>query len=520
MFERASRVSAWAGKVMRFGSIFSGIGGFDLGFEQAGLSCSWQVEIDSDCDRVLSKQWPNVIRHKDVRDAKAMQQMRGDETANGIPSSAVGEAGPSFLVQTVRERAHEGKPQAQLQARATKAVAIRDSIQNHSRASGQDDRSAKRPLRNLRETDEAPLRGPLPSDEQGAGHTVPSLQSEIGDSRGSGVCESSTKVLTPVDVVCAGFPCQDLSVAGKRAGLDGSRSSLFYDVIRIIREMRKQTNGRSPTFLVLENVPGIFSSNGGRDFAVVLREVAESGAMDIAWAVLDAQWFGVAQRRRRMFLVADFRGERAAEILSIPYSLQGNPPTRREAGAGVASAVRRSAKNGGEWWNGNQIADALTVNSNQQNMPDKDNFAAVLAPTVTSKWAKHSGGPSGSETNNLVAHALRSEGADASEDGTGRGTPLVVAEAVDVRNLRMQPDGTSGTLQHKKSGGYSLNYQNPVMAFRACGQDGFTPSDEITPPIASTDGGGANAPTIAFTERTRTEGRTFEAQRAPARARI
>ena len=88
----------------------------------------------------------------------------------------------------------------------------------------------------------------------------------------------------------------------------------------------------SPRFAVFENVPGLFSSAGGWDFAAVLDEMAESGALDIAWRVLDAQWFGVPQRRRRIFLVADFRGERAGEILSISEGVSGHPAPSREAG--------------------------------------------------------------------------------------------------------------------------------------------------------------------------------------------
>lgn len=126
-------------------------------------------------------------------------------------------------------------------------------------------------------------------------------------------------------------------MAGKRAGLAGSRSGLFYEITRIIKEMRAATNGRCPTFALLENVHGLLSSDSGRDFAAVLRELAESGAMDIAWTVLDTQWFGVPQRRRRVFIVADFRGERAGEILSVPYGSPRDTPPSREAGSGVAA---------------------------------------------------------------------------------------------------------------------------------------------------------------------------------------
>jgi site-specific DNA-cytosine methylase len=287
---------------VRFGSLFSGIGGFDLGFERAGLSCAWQVEIDHDCRKVLAKRFPDVSRYTDVKDVKAVREVSHGEAPVRVPSATERVAGPALMVQAVREQKHAREPEAQLQTGTTKALAVCDSIQNHSRTSGQDDRGTEWSLCDLPETNEAPVCGSLPPDQQGARRALSPLQRKTSHGRRPSISESGAEILAPVDIICAGFPCQDLSVAGKRAGLDGARSSLFYDVIRIVREMREQTNGEYPAFLVLENVPGIFSSDGGRDFAVVLREVAESGAMDIGWAVLDAQWFGVAQRRRRMFL--------------------------------------------------------------------------------------------------------------------------------------------------------------------------------------------------------------------------
>lgn len=148
--------------------------------------------------------------------------------------------------------------------------------------------------------------------------------------------------LPPVDIITFGSPCQDLSVAsGKRLGLAGERSGLFLEAIRIIREMQEATNGEYPKYAIWENVPGALSSSGRRDFKAVLEAFTETkvpmpgsgqwanagmvrgrGA-DLAWCVYDAQYFGTAQRRRRIFLVADFRGERAGEILFVPKSLSG-----------------------------------------------------------------------------------------------------------------------------------------------------------------------------------------------------
>jgi DNA (cytosine-5)-methyltransferase 1 len=139
--------------------------------------------------------------------------------------------------------------------------------------------------------------------------------------------------LPEVDVISFGFPCQDLSVAGKRAGLNGERSSLFYDAIRICRELR-------PALAVLENVPGLLSSHGGRDFASVLHAFRECGARDIGWATLDAQYFGVAQCRRRVFVVADFRGwGRAGQILFVTESGARDLAASREAGPELAGTL-------------------------------------------------------------------------------------------------------------------------------------------------------------------------------------
>jgi len=109
-----------------------------------------------------------------------------------------------------------------------------------------------------------------------------------------------------IDVVAWGSPCQDLSVAGKRGGLEGERSGLFHEGIRIIKELRKETNGQYPRISIWENVVGALNSNRGADFGIILDEMAEAGAMVIEWAVLDAQYFGVPQRRRRVFVIAIF----------------------------------------------------------------------------------------------------------------------------------------------------------------------------------------------------------------------
>ena len=150
--------------------------------------------------------------------------------------------------------------------------------------------------------------------------------------------------LPPVDIITFGSPCQDMSVAGKRSGLDGSRSSLFFEAIRIIKEMRGATDGKYPRYIVWENVPGAFSSNKGQDFRAVLEEVCKvkdaevsipfpgkwenagrimGDGYSVAWRQFDAQFWGVPQRRKRIYLVADFAGGSAGKILFESEGLSG-----------------------------------------------------------------------------------------------------------------------------------------------------------------------------------------------------
>ncbi len=165
--------------------------------------------------------------------------------------------------------------------------------------------------------------------------------------------------LEPVDIICAGSPCQDLSVAGKREGLNGERSGLFRTAIELVHGLRKRTG--SPRFFVWENVPGAFSSNKGLDFRAVLSEIsqtqipmpkdgrwAESGYVEwggtssLAWRTLDAQYWGVPQRRKRIFLVADFDGRSAGEILFIEQGLHGDSSESKRKGQETATDVGAS----------------------------------------------------------------------------------------------------------------------------------------------------------------------------------
>jgi len=148
------------------------------------------------------------------------------------------------------------------------------------------------------------------------------------------VSKVSADDLPDADFITYGFPCQDLSVAGKREGLDGKRSGLFYEATRLIRELR--TRGCGLRFAVAENVGGLFSADDGVALARCIRELLDSGACETGWRLFDSQYFGVAQRRKRVFIVSDFGGESVDEILAITESLPGYPAPSREAGKGTA----------------------------------------------------------------------------------------------------------------------------------------------------------------------------------------
>ena len=179
--------------------------------------------------------------------------------------------------------------------------------------------------------------------------------------------------IEPVDIITFGSPCQDLSVAGKQLGIhDGQRSNLFFEAIRIIKEMRNATADKFPRFAVWENVPGAFSSNKGADFQAVLQALCQiRGGRDLiiplppkgrwlpagcvvgdgyslAWRILDAQYYGVPQRRKRIYLVADFDSERAGEIQFVGQSVRWDSKTSTEAWQRIAAHAAGSALGGGQ----------------------------------------------------------------------------------------------------------------------------------------------------------------------------
>lgn len=197
--------------------------------------------------------------------------------------------------------------------------------------------------------------------------------------------------LPPVDIITFGSPCQDMSVAGKRSGLDGERSSLFYQAVRIVKEMRYKTNGKYPRFVVWENVQGAFSSNKGEDFRAVLSSLCKikredyavpelpNGKWDnagcimgedfsLAWRLFDAQYWGVPQRRKRIYLVADLDGGSAGKILFESEGVSGYTPQGFRSWQGTAGSAEESVG-----------ASSLCLNDQGgQRMDVTEDFSATL----------------------------------------------------------------------------------------------------------------------------------------------
>jgi DNA (cytosine-5)-methyltransferase 1 len=211
------------------------------------------------------------------------------------------------------------------------------------------------------------------------------------------------------NVLVGGTPCQSFSVAGLRKGLADPRGNLALVYLALADKYR-------PEWLVWENVPGVLSSGGGRDFGAFLGGLGELG-YGFAYRVLDAQYFGVAQRRRRVFVVANSRDwRRAAAVLFERQSLSGHPAPRRETGQRPAPTISARPTGGG----------GLGT--------DFDLDGGLIASTGDISHCLNAGGMGRQdyETETLISHSLRGEGFDASEDGTGRGTPLIACEVAET----------------------------------------------------------------------------------------
>ena len=345
------------------------------------------------------------------------------------------------------------------------------------------------------------------------------------------ITDEQIAALGPIDVVVGGSPCQDLSVAGKRVGLAGERSGLFHHQLRIFHAARHLCGAR---FIVWENVPGAFSTHGGRDFAVVVGAMAgcelpvpadgwgtEGVALGehglVEWAVLDAQWFGVAQRRRRVFAVLDV-GDWSARppILLEPDRLRGDSAPSREAGEGSTAGVIKGAAIGRQPHNGPQYGDAIadgscyTLTTNEVHAvahslrgdsPPSREAGKDVAPTIAART--RGGGGLGTDFDcdgGLVvgvAHSLRAEGFDASEDGTGRGTPIVPVafDTTQITSAANYSRPKAGDPCHPLAAGAHA----PAIAFMADDykDGGYEECDTARPLTTSADRTRA-APVIAF----------------------
>ena len=247
----------------------------------------------------------------------------------------------------------------------------------------------------------------------------------------------------PIDLLVGGTPCQDFSVAGLRAGMAGARGNLTLEFLKLAQRLR-------PRWLVWENVPGVLSSNGGRDFGAFLGALGELG-YGFAYRVLDAQYFGVPQRRRRVFVVGylgDWRP--AAAVLFERHSLQGHPAPRREARESVAHPVAQSLTSSGRGVSRTgetrgqdsviacpAISPALKARDYKGPSSDGDGDGAPLIVGTLSNNGKAAG--------SAISQDARS-GFDAGEDGTGRGTPLVPV-AFSCKDHGADAGGLSPTLR-------------------------------------------------------------------------
>ena len=301
---------------MKFISLFSGIGGFDLAFERAGMECVAVCEIDKNAQSILRRHFPSAELFDDVR--KVGKETHGRKT---------------------------------------------------------------------------------------------------------------------IDLICGGFPCQDVSIAGRRAGLAGERSGLWFEFARIIDEIE-------PQWVIIENVPGLLSSNKGQDFAVIVQWLAERG-YGVAWRVLDAQFFGVPQRRRRVFIVASFGNGSATEVLFESEGGERDNPKGGEAGKEVAYSLRANPSHSGDKGDGGinttMVAQTLTSGGNGK----RGYLDPVNTTMVTAFMAGQGAKAGGIGASNTLSPTLK---------GVGSGTnqvPAIWHNHQQDGSIRMQEDGTSPTVSRQ-----------------------------------------------------------------------
>lgn len=292
----------------------------------------------------------------------------------------------------------------------------------------------------------------------------------------------------PVDILTGGFPCQDLSLAGLRAGLAGSRSGLWQHFHRLIAELQ-------PTWVIIENVPGLLSSQRGRDMGTIIRALEQLG-YGCAWRVLDAQYAGVPQRRRRVIIVGHSGGSWGppAQVLLEPDGLCWDTPTRRQAGEAVAGTLGGGSGNRG-WASDTERMTFLPFAFAENGRAELRTMEVMPSLTV--------GGGKPGQGYPAVAHALTAEGFDASEDGTGRGTPLVAFDSKSA--FHPHGEDVTPTLRAMNSavGHHNSGGQLP-QAYSVRGREGGAQIEggaDVSPALR-TPGGGSSHPLILSGEPT------------------
>jgi DNA-cytosine methyltransferase len=312
--------------------------------------------------------------------------------------------------------------------------------------------------------------------------------------------------LPPCDVLTFGSPCQDLSVAGKRAGLDGGRSSMFYEAVRIIKEMRDATSSRPtvplPRAVLWENVPGALSSNLGADFKSVIDEMVDLGACLVEWAVLDAQHFGVPQRRRRVFLVAIFDPATADRcpnpLLPVSEGRRGDFAKGRKKGQDVAGSVATSVDAGSthrQLGHGHYVEDDTASALKQRDYKDATDLAVI--PFVKARRAQNDTDDKTSVEGDVTPTLNAFD-----NGGESRATVLmpIIFDGTRHDDFRMETEIVPTLKQRMGTGGGQVPMlAEPVAASFKPGASakayGIGYEEEMAPTLES-GGGGNNKPAI------------------------
>ena len=268
------------------------------------------------------------------------------------------------------------------------------------------------------------------------------------------VSRVSGEELPDCDFLTYGFPCQDLSVAGKREGLSGERSGLFFEATRLIRELHARGSGIR--FALAENVAGLFSADDGRAFARCIGELLESGASEIGWRMFDSQYFGVPQRRKRVFIVSDFGGRSCDEIFAITESLPGYPAPSRKSGEGIAGDVEAGIGKGSERVTWPDVS--MPCMSRDYKGPRNYQDGGLQNAVVQGTEGFTPGGFGGYERG---CGTLRSQGGD-----LGGGSETLLAQGADVYNGELTgevaPTVTSATGISNASGPKAISWNGDV----------------------------------------------------------